>query len=102
MYCTIQNIKDLIPQNLLEGLTSGNDAAIAKAIATAEATINAYVSGSYDAKEASGASFLQSVAEKLTVYNLYLVAAYDETPQIVVTSYLAAISDLEKLQKGLI
>jgi len=102
MYCTIQNIKELIPSNLLSELTFENDDAIAKAIFSAEATINAYISGSYDASNAVNTAFLQYTAEKITVYNLYLTSAADETPQIVVTSYLEAISDLEKIQKGVL
>ena len=102
MYCTIQNIKDLIPENLLEELTSGNDAVIEKAIEGASATIDAYMMGSYNPQEASHSPFLQAVAEKISIYNLYLASAFDDTPQIVITSYSEAISSLEKLQNGLI
>ena len=102
MYCTIQNIKDLIPENLLEELTSGNDTVIEKAIEGASATIDAYMMGSYNPQEASHSPFLQAVAEKISIYNLYLASAFDDTPQIVITSYSEAISSLEKLQNGLI
>jgi len=102
MYCTVSNIKDLIPQNLLLELTGGNDAGIEKAIAGASATIDAYLMGSYDDSNSMNSPFLQALAEKITVYNLYLVSASDETPQIVTSSYLEAISNLEKIQNGLI
>lgn len=102
MYCTIENIKELIPSNLLEELTSGDDSFIEKAISGASATIDAYLCGSYDASEGLDSPFLQAVAEKITVYNLYLVSACDDTPQIVISSYLEAISSLEKLAKGLL
>lgn len=102
MHCTVSNIKDLIPENLLSELTSDDDTVIEKAIARACATIDAYLMGSYDPSNALASPFLQSVAEKITVYNLYLVSACDETPQIVTNSYLEAISSLEKIQSGLI
>lgn len=102
MYCTIQNIKDLIPEKLLEWLTSGNDSVIEKAIEGASSTVDAYLMGSYNPEEASHSAFLQAVAEKIAVYNIYLVSASDDTPQIVITSYLEAISSLEKLQNGLL
>lgn len=102
MYCTIQNIKDVVPAGLLSFLTDGNDNVIAHAIESADAIINAYVAGSYAPNNASGSVFLQSVAERIAVYNLYLTAAYDETPEIVSRSYIEAIGDLEKIQKGLI
>jgi len=98
MYCTVDNIKDLVPQNLLEELTSGSDAIIEKAIAGANATVEAYLTGAYDLPQQS--VFLQTIAEKITVYNLYLMSAFDETPQIVITSYLEALSALEKIQNG--
>lgn len=100
MYCTIQDIKDVVPEGLLAYLSGGNDAIIARAIENAQATINAYIAGAYDPSNALGAGFLQGVAERIAVYNLYVAAAADDTPQIVVTSYLEAISDLEKIQKG--
>ncbi|MEI8377596.1 MAG: phage protein Gp36 family protein [bacterium] len=102
MHCTVSNIKDLIPENLLLELTSGNDAVIEKAIAGASATIDAYLMGSYDGSNQLASPFLQSVAEKITVYNLYLVSACDDTPQIVTSSYIEAISSLEKIQSGVI
>ena len=102
MYCNVQNIKDLIPSNLLMELTSGNDSAIEKAISGACATIDAYLLGSYDGASSMQSPFLQALAEKITVYNLYLVSACDETPQIVTVSYLESISNLEKIQSGVI
>ena len=102
MYCTIQNIKDLLPAGILASLTGGNDNVIARAIEKTDAVINAYVAGSYDAQNASASVFLQSVAERITVYNLYLASAYDETPEIIAKSCIEAIGDLEKIQKGLI
>lgn len=102
MYCSVDNIKDLLPQNLLLELTSGNDAVIEKAIASASATIDAYLMGSYDGPDSMNSPFLQALAEKITVYNLYLVSACDETPQIVTVSYLESISNLEKIQSGII
>ena len=102
MYCTIQDVKDVVPEGLLTYLTGGNDNAILKAIENASATINAYTIGSYDPQSASASAFLQHIAERIAVYNLYLVAAADDTPQIVSASYSEAIGDLEKLQRGFI
>lgn len=100
MFCTIQNIKNLVPQNLLTELTSGNDEVIARAIESASATIKAYLSGSYELSKVADSEFLRTVAERIVVYNIYMVSACDETPQIVITSYLEAISDLGKIQSG--
>jgi phage gp36-like protein len=96
----IENIKNLVPQNLLLELTSGDDAVIQNAVSGACATVDAYVSGAYDKNDSS--PFLQSVAEKIAVYNLYRLSAFDETPQIITASYLEAISALEKIQSGLL
>ncbi len=100
MFCTIQNIKNLVPQNLLTELTSGNDEVIARAIESASATIKAYLSGSYELSKVADSEFLRTIAERIAVYNIYMVSASDETPQIVITSYLEAISDLGKIQSG--
>jgi phage gp36-like protein len=100
MFCTIQNIKNLVPQNLLTELTSGNDDVIARAIESASATVKAYLSGSYELSKVADSEFLRTIAERIAVYNIYMVSASDETPQIVITSYLEAISDLGKIQSG--
>lgn len=102
MYCTVQNIKDLVPAGLLAYLTGNNDNVIVKAIEGASSVVNAYISGAYDLSTVSSSVFLQSVAERVTIYNLYMNAACDETPEIVSRSYKEAIGELEKIQKGVI
>lgn len=99
MYCTVDNIKSIIPTGLLGQLAS-NDIQIELAIKSATTTIDAYLAGAYSVGVES--PFLQEICQKMTVYTLYMLNAYDETPQIVIKSYTDAISDLEKLQKGIL
>lgn len=100
MYCTIENIQNLIPSGVLSQLTNNDTNLIADAITSAEASVNAYLQGSYDINYLADCALLKDISEKITVYNLYTRFSGDETPQIVSTNYKIAISQLEKIQSG--
>lgn len=99
MYCTLENIKELLPTSVLGQLVS-NDLQVERAIKSATTTINAYLAGAYPPDVES--DFLKEICQKIALYTLYMLVASDETPEIVKTAYRDAISDLEKLQKGTI
>lgn len=100
MYCTIEDIQNLIPAMILSQLTNSDDLLIAKAIQDAQATINAYLQGAYNISEISESALLKDICQKISVYNLYSRFSADETPQIVSTNYKIAIGELEKIQSG--
>lgn len=100
MYCTIQNIQDIVPQSVLDKLTNEDTSIITKAIESAQSTVNAYLQGSYDIPELEGLPIIQDISEKITVYKLYTWFSGDETPRIISTNYNIAISELEKIQAG--
>lgn len=106
MYCSVNDIKNIVPEPIL-GQLANNDLQIELAINSATTTIDAYLSGSYPTSSTLGGdgascAFLADICAKLAIYRLYMLNASDETPEIIQKSYSEAVSELEKLQKGVI
>lgn len=108
MYCTVAQVKGLIPSDTLIALTQDdpnkqtvNDNVIKKAIVNAGERINAHLRGRYPLPLAQKSDLLEEIALALVRYALYLRRPDGgDLPSAVVQAYKTANDDLDKLQKG--
>lgn len=108
MYCTVAQVKKLIPQETLIALTQDdaskpmvNDNIIKEIIADVGERINAYLRGRYALPFEQKSDLLKAIALDLVRYALYLRRPDGgELPDAVVRAYKTANEDLDKIQKG--
>ncbi len=108
MYCTVAQVKKLIPQETLIALTqddpskqSVNDNIIKEIIVDVSERINAYLRGRYTLPFEQKSDLLKAIALDLVRYALYLRRPDGgELPDAVVRAYKTANEDLDKIQKG--
>lgn len=108
MYCTVAQVKGLIPSDTLIALTQDDQTkqvidneVIKKAIAKAGDRINAHLRGRYALPLAQKSDLLEGIALDLVQYSLYSRRPDGgDLPSAVTQAYKTANSDLEKLQKG--
>jgi phage gp36-like protein len=110
MYSTLDDIKKLLPEEVLvqltddENLGTVNQARVDEAIDQADAEIDSYCGGRYSVPFPAGAG-CPDVAKKLSVdiaiYNLYSRTVM-EMPAIRAERYRNAIRQLEAISKGVI
>lgn len=108
MYCTLAQVKGLIPSDTLVSLTQDdpnkqtvNNEVIKTIIANVGERINAHLRGRYALPLAEKSDLLESISLDLVRYALYLRRPDGgDLPSAVVLAYKTANDDLEKLQKG--
>lgn len=108
MYCTVAQVKGLIPSDTLIALTQDdqtkqtiNNEVIKKIIVNVGERINAHLRGRYALPLAQKSDLLEGIALDLVRYALYLRRPEGgELPDAVVRAYKTANEDLDKIQKG--
>lgn len=108
MYCTVAQVKKLIPADTLISLTQDdpskqviNDGIIKEIINDVGEKINANLRGRYALPLAEKPDLLKAIALDLVRYALYLRRPDGgDLPDAVVRAYKTANSDLEKINKG--
>jgi phage gp36-like protein len=106
-YCTLDDIKKLIPEEALaqltddEGLGSVNPARVDEAIAQADAEINSYCGGRYAVPFSMVPDIVKKLSVDIVLYNLYS-RRVEEAPAIRAERYKNAIRQLEGISKGVI
>jgi len=106
-YSTLDDLKKLIPEEILVQLTddeetgSVNQARIDEAIAQADAEINAYCSPRYEVPFSPAPELVRKLSVDIAIYNLYSRRA-EEIPATRSERYKNAIRQLEGIAKGIV
>lgn len=108
-YCTLANIKDVIPEAFLIQLTNDAGGAaidqtrIDKAILDADEVIKGYLRSRYPVPlEEPIPGLINKISTDISIFNLYSRRPELDTPENVVTRYKDAITMLKDIQKGII
>ncbi len=106
-YSTLDDLKKLIPEEILVQLTddeetgSVNQVRIDEAIAQADAEINAYCSPRYEVPFLPVPDLVRKLSVDIAIYNLYSRRA-EEIPATRSERYKNAIRQLEGIAKGIV
>lgn len=107
MYCTVDDLKKLLPETVLVQLTDDEDLDVInqdrvdEAIATAEEEVNAFCSARYTVPFTDVPGVVTKCAADIAIYNLYS-RTMEEIPQARTDRYKNAIRLLEGIAKGVI
>jgi len=105
MYCTLEDIKKIIPEETVVQLTDVADLGVidaekvAEAIASADAIIDGYCAGRYLLPFAVVPAIVKPIAIDLTVYNLYAIRV-ETMPDVREKNRANAIRLLEHIAAG--
>jgi len=109
MYCSLDDIKKLLPEDILEQLTDDeglgtiNQARVDEAIAGADAEIDGYLGGRYSVPLSAATEIVKKLSVDIAIYNLYSRAVASGTiPELRSERYRNAIKQLEGVSKGMI
>jgi len=106
-YCTLDDIKKLIPEDALiqltddEGLGTVNQTRVDEAIAQADAEIDSYCGGRYSVPFSTVPEIIKKFSVDIAIYNLYS-RRVEVIPEVRSERYRNAIRQLEGISKGLI
>lgn len=104
-YCTLEDMKKLVPEEDLVGLTDDeglgpvNQVRVDEAIASADAEIDSYIGGRYRVPLSPVPGVVKKMSVDIAVYNLYS-RRVEETPGARKDRYQSAIRQLELIAKG--
>ncbi len=107
-YCTLDDLKDQIPEaNIIqltddEGLGVVNQSRVDKAISVADSVIDGYLRGRYSLPLSTVPELIKTIAIDIAVYKLYERRLELEMPEAMSNRYKNAIKLLDQIQKGLI
>jgi phage gp36-like protein len=107
MYSTIDDIKKLLPEEILvqltddENLGTVNQARVDEAIAQADAEVDSYCGGLYSVPFSTVPDVAKKLSVDIAVYNLYSRTVM-EMPAVRAERYRNAIRQLEAISKGII
>lgn len=107
-YCTLDDIKDRIPEaNIIqltddEGLGAANQTRVDKAVTAADSVIDGYLRGRYSLPLSTVPELIKTIAIDISVYKLYERRLELEMPEAMSSRYKNALKMLEQIQKGLI
>jgi phage gp36-like protein len=106
-YCSVDDIKNRIPNETLIGLTQDDSSAtapddtkITNAITDADAKIDFYLAKRYEVPFASVPGAIKLISIDITRYNLYKRKYDVEFPESVSDSYNEAIEMLKQIRNG--
>jgi phage gp36-like protein len=106
-YCTLDDIKKLIPEEVIVQLTDDEDAGsvdqarVDEAIAQADAEVDSYCGGRYSVPFSAVPEVVKKLSVDIAVYNLYS-RTVQEIPEVRRERYRNAIRQLEGISKGLV
>ncbi len=106
-YCTLDDIKKLLPEEALvqltddEGAGSINPARVTEAIAQADADIDSYCAARYDLPFSPIPAVVKKLSVDIAIYNLYS-RLVEEIPETRAERYKNAVRMLEGIAKGTI
>ena len=105
MYCTIDDLKNALTEDILARLSDENGAEINttrvnKAIEFASSLIDAHLEGSYPTPLTLNSPLLTNIAASLAAFRLYTDSCGDDAPDSVSSAYTEALNLLAKLQNG--
>lgn len=106
-YCTLTDIKKLIPETLIIQLTDDenigtvNQSRVDEAIAQADAEIDSYCGGRYAVPFTTVPDIAKKISVDIAIYNLYS-RRVESLPETRADRYKNAIRQLEGIAKGLV
>lgn len=104
-YCTLMDIKKLLAEDIIIQLTDDdnlhvvNDAAVAEAIASADAEIDGYCAVKYTVPFANVPAIIKALSIDISIHNLYKRRT---VPERIETAYDKAIAKLKDISRGLV
>lgn len=104
-YCTLDDIKKLLPEDILVQLTDDegngivNQERVDEAIAQADAEINSYCAVKYSTPFAVTPDLVKKCSVDIAIYNIYS-RKLEEIPQTRTDRYRNAIRQLEGISRG--
>jgi len=107
MYCTVTDIKRLLPEELLIQLTDDehtetvNQTRVNEAIASADAVIDSYCGTKYAVPFSTVPDIVKALSIDISIYNLYS-RRVEEIPETRADRYKNAIGQLKDIAKGVI
>lgn len=105
MYCTLDDLEKVVPEEALiqltddEGLGDVNQARIDDAIAAADGEINAWLQEKYTIPLSPVPDIIKRFSANIAIYNLYS-RRMEEIPETRRENYKNALRTLEKLSSG--
>jgi len=106
-YCTLEDIKKLLPEEIIIQLTDDenqgvvNQARVDEAIAQADAEIDSYCGSKYSVPFSTVPDIVKKISVDIAIYNLYS-RKVEEIPATRAERYKNAIRQLEGIAKGII
>lgn len=108
-YCTLDDIKDHIPEKNIVQLTDDEDlgvidqAKVDNAIATADIIIDGYLRGRYALPLSNPVpGLIKTLSVNLAIFHLYSRRLELEMPEAMISRYKNALKVLEQIQKGIV
>lgn len=107
MYCTLDDLKKLVPEDVLVQLTDDENlgevdtARVNEAITQADAEIDGYLGGRYAVPLTSVPDMVKKLSIDIALYNLYS-RTVSEMPSLRGDRYCSAVRQLEGIAKGII
>ena len=107
MYSTLDDLRKLVPEEVLVQLTDDeylgtvNQARVDEAIAQADAEVDSYCGGRYSVPFSTVPEIAKKLSVDIAVYNLYSRTVM-EMPAVRAERYRNAIRQLEAISKGII
>lgn len=110
MYCTLDDLKSRIPEDILIELTDDeetgavNPERIDAAIKDATDEVNGYCQARYPVPFSPAPGYVRKLAADIALYNLFSRRGYDEdsADKSIIDRYRAAVRALENIAKGVI
>jgi len=110
MYCTLEDLKSRIPEDVLAELTDDTGAGavnaerIDAAIKDATDEVNGYCQARYPVPFSPAPGYVKKLTMDIALYNLFSARGYDEdsTDKSIIDRYRAAVRSLENIAKGVI
>jgi phage gp36-like protein len=105
MYCTLDDIKKLIPEDSLlqltddENLGAVDQARVEEAVAQADAEIDSYIGGRYGVPLSTVPGVVKKMSVDIAIYNLYS-RRVEEMPEVRKDRYRSAVDQLKLIAKG--
>ncbi len=105
MYCTLDDIKKLLPEDSLlqltddEGLGAVNQTRVDEAVAQADAEIDSCIGGRYGVPLSTVPGVVKKLSVDIAIYNLYS-RRVEEMPEVRKDRHRNAVSQLKDIAKG--
>lgn len=106
-YCTLDDIKAMLPEDVIirltddEGLSIIDESRVSESIAQADAELDSYCADRYEVPLSPVPEILRKLSVDVAIYNLYSRSVH-EMPPVRAGRYRAAVRQMEGIARGLV